>query len=89
MLTPRERERYDRQIMMGEIGQEGQENIGALNSAVEIEAITETIGEGNASQLLDGYDVIVDAMDNLPTRYILNPYAVRKNPVFSRRSESF
>ena len=82
MLTPRERERYDRQIMMGEIGQEGQENIGALNSAVEIEAITETIGEGNASQLLDGYDVIVDAMDNLPTRYILNPYAVRKKSRF-------
>gem|GEM_PF-3957319 len=27
MLTPSEIERYDRQIMMGEIGQEGQERL--------------------------------------------------------------
>jgi molybdopterin/thiamine biosynthesis adenylyltransferase len=147
MLTPGERERYDRQIMIGEIGQEGQEklkrsrvvitgtgglgspiaiylttagigmirvidhdqvvlsnlnrqilhwedDIGRkkvdsartklrnLNSAVEIEAIAETITEGNVSQLVDGCDVIVDAMDNLPTRYILNRCAIEKNIPF-------
>ena len=27
MLTPNERDRYDRQIMIGEIGQEGQEKL--------------------------------------------------------------
>jgi adenylyltransferase/sulfurtransferase len=147
MLTPSERERYDRQIMIGEIGQEGQEKLkrsrvviaGAgglgspiaiyltaagigmirmidhdqvtlsnlnrqilhweedigrkkvdsartklrsLNSAVEIEAIAETVTEGNVSQLVDGCDVIVDAMDNLPTRYILNRCAIQKNIPF-------
>jgi adenylyltransferase/sulfurtransferase len=147
MLTPSERERYDRQIMIGEIGQEGQEKLkrsrvviaGAgglgspiaiyltaagigmirmidhdqvtlsnlnrqilhweedigrkkvdsartklrsLNSAVEIEAIAETITEGNVSQLVEGFDVIVDAMDNLPTRYILNRCAIQKNIPF-------
>jgi adenylyltransferase/sulfurtransferase len=53
-----------------------------LNSAVEIEAIVETITEGNVSQLVEGFDVIVDAMDNLPTRYILNRCAIQKNIPF-------
>ncbi len=147
MLSPVERERYDRQIMIGEIGEEGQEKLkrsrvviaGAgglgspiatylaaagigtirlidhdhvalsnlnrqilhweedvgrkkvesartklrnLNRAVEIEAIAETITEANVSRLVDGYDVIVDAMDNLPTRYALNRCAVEKDIPF-------
>ena len=147
MLTPSERERYDRQIMIREIGQEGQEKLkrsrvviagsgglgspiaiyltaagigmirvidhdqvalsnlnrqilhweedigkkkvdsaktklSNLNRAVEIEAIEETITEGNVPQLVDGCDVIVDAMDNLPTRYILNRCAIEKNIPF-------
>ena len=147
MLTPSERERYDRQIMIGGIGQEGQEKLkrsrvaiaGAgglgspiaiyltaagigmirmidheqvalsnlnrqilhweedigrkkidsartklknLNRAVEIETIAETITEGNVSQLVDGCDVIVDAMDNLPTRYVLNRCAIEKKVPF-------
>ena len=147
MLIPSEAERYDRQIMIGEIGQVGQEKLkrsrvviaGAgglgspiaiyltaagigtirmidhdqvalsnlnrqilhweedigrkkvdsakkklrnLNSAVEIETIAETIMEDNVSQLVDDCDVIVDAMDNLPTRYILNRCAIQKNIPF-------
>jgi adenylyltransferase/sulfurtransferase len=147
MLTPSEQERYDRQIMIGEIGQEGQEklkrsrvviagtgglgspiaiyltaagigmirlidhdqvalsnlnrqilhweeDIGRkkvdsartklrnLNRAVEIEAIAETVTEGNVSKLVNGCDVIVDAMDNLPARYILNRCAIEKNIPF-------
>lgn len=147
MLTSGERERYDRQIMIDEIGQGGQEKLKRsrvviagngglgspiaiylaaagigmirlvdhdhvtlsnlnrqilhweedlgrkkvdsaetklrkLNSTVKVEAISETITEGNVSMLIDGYDVIVDAMDNLPTRYILNRYAIEKNIPF-------
>jgi molybdopterin/thiamine biosynthesis adenylyltransferase len=147
MLTPSERERYDRQIMIREIGEEGQEKLkrsraviaGAgglaspisiylaaagigmirlidddqvtlsnlnrqilhweedigrkkiesartklrnLNRAVEIETVAETITEGNVSQFVDGCDVIVDAMDNLPTRYILNRCAIEKKVPF-------
>ncbi len=147
MLTPSERERYDRQIMIGEIGERGQgklkrsrvviagtgglgspigiyltaagigmirmidhdrvalsnlnrqilhweEDVGRkkvdsaraklrnLNSGVEIEAIAETITEGNVSELVDGCDGIVDAMDNLATRYILNRCAIEKNIPF-------
>ena len=147
MLTPSERERYDRQIMIGEIGQKGQgklkksrvviagagglgspiavyltaagigtiriidhdqvalsnlnrqilhweEDVGRkkvdsartklrnLNSTVEIQAIAETITKENVSDLMDGCDAIVDAMDNLPTRYLLNRCAIEKNIPF-------
>ncbi len=147
MLTPSERDRYDRQILIGQIGQEGQEKLkrsrvviagtgglgspiaiyltaagigmiriidydqvvlsnlnrqilhwegdlgrkkvdsartklSNLNSTVEIEAIAEPITESNICQLVDGCDVIVDAMDNLPTRYILNRCAVDKKIPF-------
>ncbi len=148
MLTPGERERYDRQIMIGEIGEEGQkklkrsrvaiagggglgspiaiylaaagigmiriidhdqvalsnlnrqilhweEDVGRkkvesagsklrkLNSGVTVEAMAETITESNVSRLVQDCDVIVDAMDNLPTRYLLNRCAVeRKMPFF-------
>ena len=147
MLTPSERERYDRQIMIGEIGEEGQdklkrsrvllagagglgspiaiyltaagigtmrvidhdqvalsnlnrqilhweEDVGKkkvdsaktklrnLNSTVDIQAIAETITEENVSELAAGCDAIIDAMDNLPTRYVLNRCAVEKKIPF-------
>jgi molybdopterin/thiamine biosynthesis adenylyltransferase len=53
-----------------------------LNSEVKIEAIEETITDTNVSQLLEGCEAIVDAMDNLPTRYILNRCAIEKKIPF-------
>jgi adenylyltransferase/sulfurtransferase len=53
-----------------------------LNSTVEIQAIAETITEENVFGLVDGCDAIVDALDNLPTRYILNRCAIEKNIPF-------
>jgi molybdopterin/thiamine biosynthesis adenylyltransferase len=147
MLTRDERERYDRQIMIGGFGQRGQERLkrakvfvaGAgglgcaaatylaaagvgmlrivdhdrvelnnlnrqvlywqgdvgkkkvdsvaqklakLNQGVKIEAISEMVTEANISQLIAGFDLIVDAMDNLPTRYLLNKVALEKNIPF-------
>jgi molybdopterin/thiamine biosynthesis adenylyltransferase len=147
MLTPKEKVRYDRQIIIygfGEAGQEKlkrakvfiagmgglgspaaiylaaagigtlriadndiielsnlnrqvlhwEENIGGekadsaavklkkLNPEIKIETITETITEANASRLVGDADIIVDAMDNLPTRYILNKTAIKKGIPF-------
>ena len=148
MLTTGERERYDRQIMIDEIGEEGQEKLkrakvliaGAgglgspasiyltsagvgmirivdhdrvdlsnlnrqvlhwerdtgrtkvesaldklrnINPAIKIEAIEETITDSNLSRLVEGIDLIVDAMDNLPTRYLLNKVSLEKDiPLF-------
>jgi molybdopterin/thiamine biosynthesis adenylyltransferase len=147
MLTINELERYDRQIMIADIGEEGQEKLkrarvfiaGAgglgspaaiyltaagvgkicvvdhdrveltnlnrqvlhwekdigkkkvssareklkkINHEVKIEAIENTITEASVFQLIAGFDVIVDAMDNLPTRYLLNKAAIEKNIPF-------
>ena len=148
MLTTGERERYDRQIMIEEIGEKGQEKLkrakvliaGAgglgspasiyltsagvgmirivdhdrvdlsnlnrqvlhwerdtgrtkvesaldklrnINPAIKIEAIEETITDSNLSRFVEGIDLIVDAMDNLPTRYLLNKVSLEKDiPLF-------
>lgn len=53
-----------------------------INPGAQIEAIAETITEANISQLLAGFDLMVDAMDNLPTRYLLNKAALDKRIPF-------
>jgi molybdopterin/thiamine biosynthesis adenylyltransferase len=53
-----------------------------MNRDIKIEAIAETITEANVSQLVAGADVIVDAMDNLPARYLLNRAAIKKGIPF-------
>ncbi len=54
-----------------------------LNADIQIEAIDERIDEATASQLVGDCDLIVDAMDNMPTRYLLNRIAIDKNiPLF-------
>jgi len=59
------------------------EKLTRLNHEVKIEAIEEVIAEANVSQLVAGFDLIIDAMDNLPTRYLLNKAALEMNiPLF-------
>jgi molybdopterin-synthase adenylyltransferase len=147
MLTPEEKQRYDRQIVIQGIGEAGQEKIkkarvviaGAgglgspialyltaagigtlriidndkvelsnlnrqilhgdkdigkaktasaydkltkLNKNVILETIHITIDESNVAQLTEGFDMIVDAMDNIPTRFLLNKAAVRHKVPF-------
>jgi len=53
-----------------------QEKLNQLNPDVTVETLSVTISEENASELTAGYDLIVDAMDNLPTRYVLNKTAI-------------
>ena len=58
------------------------EKLKKINHEVKIEAIEETITDANVFQLIAGFDVIVDAMDNLPIRYLLNKAAIEKNIPF-------
>jgi molybdopterin-synthase adenylyltransferase len=44
----------------------------AANSCLEIEAICEAIGPDNVEQLTGGVDLVVDALDNIRTRYLVN-----------------
>jgi molybdopterin-synthase adenylyltransferase len=53
-----------------------------INPDIKIETIGEKITEANVLTLVADADLIVDAMDNLPTRYLLNRTAVKKNIPF-------
>ncbi len=147
MLTAKERERYDRQIILRGFGEEGQEKLKAarvfiagcgglgsaiaiyltvagvgnirivdhdtvaisnlnrqvlyweedigrvkvdaareklvkLNSDVHLECIRETITEDNILELVSDCTAIIDAMDNLTTRFVLNKAAIDKGVPF-------
>ncbi len=59
------------------------ETLTGINPEIEVEALVETISEENIDQLLQGCDLIMDAMDNFPVRYLLNRAALqRKIPLF-------
>jgi molybdopterin/thiamine biosynthesis adenylyltransferase len=53
-----------------------------LNPNIKIETTGETITEKNVLKLVGDADLIVDAMDNLPARYILNKAAIEKGIPF-------
>ena len=79
----------NRQILHGDtdIGRKKVESavkkLKKLNKSIDIEAIAETITGDNVSQMASDCDLIVDAMDNLPTRYLLNKTAIDlKKPFF-------
>jgi len=58
------------------------EKLSQLNQSVRIEAVTSMITEANISNLVAGFNLIVDAVDNLPTRYLLNKAALDNNIPF-------
>lgn len=59
-----------------------QQKLQQLNPCVNIEGLVDTIQEDNVNQLVTGFDVIVDALDNYPTRYLLNQAALDLNVLF-------
>jgi len=66
------------------------ERLKRVNPNIEVEAITETINGRNIDQLVGDFDLIVDALDNFPTRYLLNRAAHVKNiPLFHGAVEGF
>jgi len=56
--------------------------LASFNSTIEIEALHETIIEGNVFELVSDYDLIVDAMDNFPARRLLNRVAISRGIPF-------
>ena len=60
-----------------------EEKLMAINPDIRIHAIDSRIDETNAARLVGSADGIVDAMDNYPTRYLLNEVAITKRiPLF-------
>src|SRR5437763_9451099 len=58
--------------------------ITALNPDVKVNKYPVRLGASNIVELIPGYDVVVDGLDNFPTRYLLNDASVRlRIPVVS------
>jgi sulfur-carrier protein adenylyltransferase/sulfurtransferase len=61
-----------------------QETMNAINPDVNVVKYQTRLDASNIMEIIDGYDVIVDGVDNFPTRYLLNDASVRlKIPVVS------
>ena len=54
-----------------------EETINALNPDVTVVKHDLRLGPENIMEILAGYDIVVDGLDNFPTRYLLNDASVR------------
>jgi molybdopterin/thiamine biosynthesis adenylyltransferase len=54
-----------------------EETIRALNPDVQVNKYPVRLGPDNIMEILPGYDIVVDGLDNFPTRYLLNDASVR------------
>ncbi len=54
-----------------------EKTIRALNPDVRVNKYAVRLGPENIMDILPGYDVVVDGLDNFPTRYLLNDASVR------------
>ena len=62
---------YDRDIGKKKTAS-AEEKLREINPDIRVKAIDTTIDEMNVLRLIGSADGIVDAMDNFPTRYLLN-----------------
>lgn len=46
--------------------------LAAVNSDIEVTAIPSFLSKENCVQILQGHDVVIDALDNIPARFILS-----------------
>ncbi|CAN5222240.1 molybdopterin-synthase adenylyltransferase MoeB [soil metagenome] len=61
-----------------------EQGIQDINPGVEVVKHQTRLDASNIMEIIEGYDVIVDGVDNFPTRYLLNDASVRlKIPVVS------
>jgi molybdopterin/thiamine biosynthesis adenylyltransferase len=78
-----DRSNLNRQVLHGErdIGRAKVESaaakLRAQNPDIRVVATYATVNEGNAAALAGGADLIIDATDNFPVRYILNRVALQ------------
>lgn len=53
------------------------ERLRRVNSRIEIEGVTAELNPGNILELMEGMDLVLDGLDNPPTRYLINDAAVK------------
>jgi sulfur-carrier protein adenylyltransferase/sulfurtransferase len=61
-----------------------EETVTAINPDVKVVKYPVRLDASNIMEIIEGYDVVVDGLDNFPTRYLLNDASVRlRIPVVS------
>lgn len=79
-----ERSNLNRQVLHGDdrIGvnkaESARQTLGRLNPHVRVTPLPVRIDASNVDDLVADADIVVDCMDNFPTRYVLNDCAIRK-----------
>lgn len=58
------------------------EKLRELNPSVEIDSRLKEVTSENIGELLEGIDIVVDGLDNFPTRYLVNEACVEKRIPF-------
>ena len=53
------------------------ERLEKLNPLVKVEPVSENVNQGNVEKLLEGMDLVVDGLDNMFTRYLVNRVCVK------------
>lgn len=53
-----------------------QEHLATLNSTIQVTAFQEQLNSNNALRIIEKYDIVLDATDNVATRYLLNDACV-------------
>ena len=84
-----ERSNLQRQIVHGDAdvgepkAQSASEYVAQLNPDVDVDTFETRLTPENVGEIVEGYDLVVDASDNFPTRYLLNDHCVLTNtPLF-------
>ena len=54
-----------------------EQSVKAINPDVDVVKYKQRLDASNIMEIIDGYDVVVDGVDNFPTRYLLNDATVR------------
>jgi len=57
------------------------ETMKSINPHVEVDVYHERLTKDNIFSLLENYDIVVDGVDNFPTRYLINDACVMKKKV--------
>jgi molybdopterin/thiamine biosynthesis adenylyltransferase/molybdopterin converting factor small subunit len=55
------------------------ERLEKINSSVEIEALPNSVTKYTAESIVDGFDIVVDALDSIDARYALNDACIKLN----------
>jgi molybdopterin-synthase adenylyltransferase len=50
-----------------------------VNSSIAIEGVVSDVNHANVATLVEGFDLILDGLDNLETRFLINDIALKKN----------